>query len=303
MSDYILLVLAIVCFSLQFVFMRFYEKSVDQNMTNMLIMLVVVNIFGALLYLALGGFNINYSAFSIFWASVYAIIMIPYFLLGIKVLSLGSLAIYSIYMMLGGMFVPFLYGIIFLQEEVTIGKILGCMGFIICVILQYVCNTDKEKDKEKKSKKDTLIFLALCLLIFFINGFTGVIAKVHQIDYRAIDEISFTVISCAITAIISFIMLVISILINRKKVLKIKLSLKVKPLLIMLLLGVAMHTGNFFHLKAAINVPASVQFPLVSSGVIVLSAICSFFVFKEEIKGKERVALVCAFISAFLFAF
>jgi hypothetical protein len=35
-------------------------------------------------------------------------------MIGIKVLSLGSLAVCSMFMMLGGMLVPFFYGIIFL---------------------------------------------------------------------------------------------------------------------------------------------------------------------------------------------
>ena len=44
----------------------------------------------------------------------------------------------------------------------------------------------------------------------------------------------------------------------------------------MILLGAAAYIGNFLHLKAASFVPASVQFPLVSGGVIVLSALASF---------------------------
>ena len=57
------------------------------------------------------------------------------------------------------------------------------------------------------------------------------------------------------------------------------------------------------HLHAASEVPASVQFPLVSGGVIVLSALVSVFLFKERISKMEWIAIGGAFASTVLFAF
>lgn len=67
------------------------------------------------------------------------------------------------------------------------------------------------------------------------------------------------------------------------------------------ILGGAAYGGNFFLLLAANDVPASVQFPLVSGGVIVLSALFSVFLFKEALSKKEWVSVFGAFISTFLF--
>ena len=75
------------------------------------------------------------------------------------------------------------------------------------------------------------------------------------------------------------------------------------PVLIMILLGAAAYTGNFLHLKAASFVPAFVQFPLVSGGVIVLSALASKLIFKEKITSKEWISVAGAFVSTLLFAF
>lgn len=71
----------------------------------------------------------------------------------------------------------------------------------------------------------------------------------------------------------------------------------------MAFIGAATYTGNFLHLKSANNVPASVQFPLVSGGVIVLSSLTSAIVFKEKISGKEWISIAGAFVSTALFAF
>ena len=69
------------------------------------------------------------------------------------------------------------------------------------------------------------------------------------------------------------------------------------------LIGATAYTGNFLQLKAAIGVSASVQFPLVSGGVIVLSALVSAFVFKEKLSKKEWLSIAGAFVSTVLFAF
>jgi len=46
-----------------------------------------------------------------------------------------------------------------------------------------------------------------------------------------------------------------------------------------------------------------VQFPLVSGGVIVLSALVSAFIFKEKVSRQEWLCVGGAFLATFLFAF
>ena len=74
-------------------------------------------------------------------------------------------------------------------------------------------------------------------------------------------------------------------------------------MLAMIAIGATAYTGSFLHLKAAAKVPASVQFPLVSGGVIVLSALVSAFIFREKINKKEWISVAGAFLATFLFAF
>ena len=71
----------------------------------------------------------------------------------------------------------------------------------------------------------------------------------------------------------------------------------------MVFMGLSAYMGNFLHLLAASHIPASVQFPLVSGGVIVFSAIASATVFKEKAGKFEWISVGGAFISTLLFAF
>ena len=133
---------------------------------------------------------------------------------------------------------------------------------------------------------------------------TGVVAKAHSISEGAVDEGSFTVLYCALNALLSLVILAISSIKNGKdKAIQIRAALSPRPILIMALLGAVAYGGNFLQLLAAGNVPASVQFPLVSGGVIVLSALVSAFIFREKVSKKEWISVAGAFVSTFLFAF
>ncbi|MDD6478369.1 MAG: hypothetical protein PUF48_00945 [Oscillospiraceae bacterium] len=275
-----------------------------QTIGTTLVMLVVTGTIGFALYCIINGFSVQVSQISLFWAVALALLMIPHYTIGIKVLSLGSLAIYSMFMMLGGMLVPFFYGILFLNETLSIGKILGSVLLTVCIILQAILQKPSAEADEKSPSRQKGKFLFLCMAAFFINGFTGVIAKAHGISEGAVDAISFIVIYCGIMAIFSFVLLLLFLLKDgRTKWEESKKTLKRKPFFLMVALGVVAYTGNFLHLKAAVNVPASVQFPLVSGGVIVLSSVIAALAFKERISAKEWISLAGACVATALFAF
>ena len=295
---YFVIVLAVFCFTAQFAFTKSYEKTVSPTLHTTLIMVAVTNVVGALLFLLVGGFQVQVSPFSLFWATALAAVMIPYFVIGVKVLSLGSLAVYSMFMMLGGMLVPFFYGVLFLKEELTLGRVAGTVLLTVFIVLQALWTKPEENQGATKGKK--YLFFLLCLLIFFLNGMTGVIAKAHEMHPLAVDEGSFSVLACSITAAGSLLLLIFG---GRKTRAAAKETLRPAPVLVMALLGMAAYTGNFLHLKAAAFVPASVQFPLVSGGVIVLSALASKFIFKEAVSKKEWISVAGAFLSTVLFAF
>lgn len=304
--EYFIICLAVVCFTGQFAFTKVFEKSVKPDFVNTLVMLVVTSLFGALIFLIVNGFTVQFSWFSFLLAVFFAFIMMPYYLVGVKVLALGSLAVYSIFMMLGGMLVPFLYGLIFLNEGVTVCKIIGTIMLSVFIIMQGVVQDNEgekvAEDKTKKSKKR--LFFFLCLIIFFINGLTGVIAKAHEIGSKSVNEASFSVTYCFLTAVFSFIFLCVFALLKRKtKPISVKQVLKLKPIIIMLFIGASAYIGNYLHLAVAEKVPASVQFPLVSGGVIVLSAIVSRVIFREKISKVEWISVLGALVSTILFAF
>lgn len=305
MINYLFILLAVVCFAAQFAFTKLYEGAVGQSTVTTLVMLVGTSLVGSGIFLVANGMQLQFSRISLIWAVVFALIMLPYYMIGIKVLSLGSLAIYSMFMMLGGMLVPFFYGILFLREQPSVGKLLGTVLLVVFIVLQAIWqNVPSDSDAQGGQKRTRWLFFALCVVIFFINGMTGVIAKAHSISEGAVNEASFTSLYCVLTACMSFLLLALSCLKSRGASLRqIKSALGLRQLLIMALLGAAAYGGNFLQLLAADKVPASVQFPLVSGGVIVLSALVSAFCFREHVSKREWISVAGAFASTLLFAF
>ena len=97
---------------------------------------------------------------------------------------------------------------------------------------------------------------------------------------------------CAMTAILSLALLPIALL-KKEGRREAKRALSPCALLWMALLGAAAYGGNFLQLLAADAVPASVQFPLVSGGVIVLSAVASALFFREKLSlWEDRKSVV-----------
>ena len=302
MINYIIISLAVVCFAGQFAFTKLYEGAVRQTALTALVMLIGTSLIGALLFLFVGGFRVQITPSSAMLALCLAVVMVPYYMIGIKILSLGSLAVYSMFMMLGGMLVPFFYGIIFLSESLSVGKLLGTILLTVFIVLQGIKQDDKDSQKANGKSKRT--FFILCLIIFVLNGLTGVVSKAHQISSGIVDEMSFTVLSCLLTALLSACLIPACIKKeNGNAVSFVKSILKIKPFCVMVFMGISAYMGNFLHLLAASHVPASVQFPLVSGGVIVFSAIASATVFKEKAGKFEWISVGGAFISTLLFAF
>lgn len=300
MFYYFLLVAAVLMFTAQFAFTKIYGERVQQKTDQTLVMILLISLIGAAMYWAIGSFHVALSKNLLFYSAAFALVMIPYYVLGIQVLSIGSVAIYSMFMMLGGMALPFAYGLIFLGEPITWGKAVGCVVLTLAILAQ---SLTQQKQEEKKTKKRGL-FILLCIAIFILNGLTGVIAKAYAISEQRPDEIGFTVISCAFTALFSGILLLF-VGIREKKAIasEIKSAFVPAVFLCILAIGVFTHTGNFLHLKAAAHLPASVQFPMVSGGVIVCSAVVSTGVFQEKISKKEWFCVILACISTVLFAF
>lgn len=280
---YLLVVAAVILFSFQFLFNQRFQQSRGESLKSALEFSLYKSIVIVVIMLFIGKFSIQITPFSVIMAALYAVSGIAMTAFSLKAFAVANLSVYSVFSMLGGMLLPFVLGIGFYNEELTLFKSLCCLLIVVSVLLNI--------KKGKQDKKAIAYYMA----VFVLNGMAGVLSKIHQSSSLPhTDSTGFMLISSFITAVISAVWLLISYK-------KIPLIMG-KNLLYTAGYGVFNGIGNLFLLISLSNLPASVQYPLVTGGVMVFSTAISALR-KEKITVREYIAAGVSFVASVLMAF
>lgn len=280
MAYYILLSAAVMLFSSQFLFNQKFQEQCGADLTSSMLFSLLSSICGFAVLFVINGFKTDFSLFSFLMGIVYSAVGLLYTFASIKAFEKVNLAAYSVFAMLGGMLIPSVFGIIFNGEEISLFKIL-CYAFTVAALLFTV-----EFKGEKK----------YYALVFILNGLTGVISVIHQSNtaYRIVDSISFLILARASASIMCIPFCAKHFNSVRKMITK---NSVVYSLGFAIFCGV----GNLFVLIALKHLPASVQYPIITGGVMLVSLIISIMR-KENVNKKNAIATAIAFVSSVLLA-
>ena len=198
-----------------------------------------------------------------------------------RILKLGGMALYSLCLMSGGMLLPYVFGILFWREPVTLTRVLGLAAVLAAVIL---ANFNRQA-----VAKPTL---PLCAAVFILNGLCSIFSKAHQINqtYAAVDSAGFVMYSGIVKAL-----LCTPLLLFRKfrknlpaaSPVRIRRSLPV-------IVGASVIGGVSYllQLNAAASLPATVLYPAVTGGSIVFSAVTGRLLFRERISARQLLCML-----------
>jgi drug/metabolite transporter (DMT)-like permease len=296
MTNYIFLFVSVVCIGGQFSLIKKYQLSVGNNLTISLMFSILASAFATIIYFFLVGFKLEFSFFSLFMAAGAAISITAYTLLGLKAVSYGNLAVFTMFIMLGGMFLPFIYGITFLNEKISFYKIAGLIILIIA-LLSFLNNKIECKNKK--------LFFILCFLAFVLNGLTSCFNKAHQINGNAISTFSYSFLNNIVNVVVLLNVLLIKYFLYPEKktneIINYKKSFS--NIYIIILFTLVSQVGNLLILVAAKKVAASVMFPIITGGSIITTAIFGRMFFKEKINKNNKTSMAICFLSILLFLF
>ncbi len=280
---YFLVVSAVILFSLQFLFNQRFEQSRGESLKSALEFSLYKSIVIIFIMLVISGFKVKITTFSIVMAVIYAFSGIAMTVFSMKAFAVANLSVYSVFSMLGGMLLPFVLGVGFYNEELTLFKIICCFLIVVSVLLNI--------KKGKQDKRAIIYYMA----VFILNGMAGVISKIHQSsELEHSDSSGFMMLMSIFTVIICAAWLLV-------KYRKIPL-IKGRELLYASGYGVFNGVGNLFLLISLSHLPASVQYPLVTGGVMLFSTLISA-IRKEKITPKEYIAAAVSFVASVLMAF
>ncbi len=276
MIYYLMIVIAVCLFSTQFLLNNEYGKESGNTWNSALKFSLYSSVTGFIILAITNKFNFNISVFSVVVAAVYSLVCIGLSYSTIKAFTYANLSVYSVFSMIGGMLLPFVYGLM-CGEEFKIVRIICCVLIALCVSLAV--------NRQEQSKKAFKHYIA----VFILNGMVGVISKFHQ-SYTelCVDSGSFMI----LTRIFTFIFCLVFLLMQRKK----DFFITKKAAFYSMLYSVVNGIGNLLLLIALLYVPASVQYPVVTGGTIVISTLISL-IKRDKITKKELMAAGIAFVA------
>ena len=283
---YTLVIISTVLFSLQFLFTQRFQETSGTGMKPTLVFSLYKSLVIILMMLLISGFRIGFSWFSLLMATVYAVSSMAMSYYSLKAFAVANLSVYSVFSMLGGMILPFFLGVLFFDEgDKLVFKIICCALIVVAVLLNIKSG--------KQDKKALFYYFA----VFVLNGMSGVISKLHQSSpYSPVDSTSFMLWSSVVTVVLSAAWLLIA---YRQIPL-----IKGKNIFFVTGYGVFNGLGNLFLLIALSGesgLPASVQYPLVTGGVMVCSTIIST-IRKEKLTVREYIATFIALLASIFIA-
>lgn len=259
--------------------------------------------------------------YSLWMSALLALCVCAYTLLGFRILSLGSLSIFTVFLMLGGMIIPYLYGVIWLNEGINVFRIVGIVLMVISLFLPLIGTRKSETAGEKTGVKKRIIFGVICFAVFMLNGIVSVISKTHALkmsDQRPV-LITFVMLCTLSNGVLSLISLIAVKLFARIRGRKDKESASpetekesgsgvalaaFRSAFVFIVLAAAFDGISFmFQQFGASKLPASVMYPIQTGGSIVLTALVGFLLFKEKPTKIALIGLAITFAATFLFLF
>ena len=272
---YGIVAVSVIMFGFQFFFSDRYEKENGNGFPAVYTLIFLSAIAGLVCLLPISAFKVGFTPFTLCCAAIVTLNTILCGLCTLKALARIDLAVFSLFSMLGGMVLPFLSGIIFYDERFTLGKVV-CLVFVVAALLLTV-------DKSGKRGGERYY-----VGVFILNGMSGVISKFFEsAPYPKTNAVSYSVWIAVVNLVVSG----VALLLLRKKVNK----PTGKAVLYGLGYGTLNRIANFPLVFALAVLPASVQYPFLTGGVIVVSTVISAFVSGKP-KPKAIISVILAFV-------
>ena len=232
-----------------------------------------------LILFVINRFKLEFTLFTLIMGAISAINAIGFTVFSFNALNSINLSLYSLFSMLGGMALPFAQGIIFYEEKITLAKIL-CVIFI-CAAL--ACTVTKGESR------GGFIYYAG---IFILNGMSGVLSKLfNELPYEKTSAAGYTFWIAVCTLILSG-ALWLALSKNKSEEEK---RMTLFDCAVGATNGGMNRIANFLLVIALAHVDASVQYPAVTGGVMIVSTLICFFGQRKPQK-KELFAVALAFI-------
>ncbi len=259
------------CFALDDLYQRHRGSGIRISMEYALTSALA----GVTVLSVINGFRLEYTPFTLQMALLSVLLNFGYTFCTFKALGTINLSLYSVFSMLGGMALPFLQGILVYNESLTMGK-------IVCVIL--ICIALLLTIQRGHSGRNVMYYAG----VFLLNGASGMLSKVYTAsELPKASAAGYSILICLCTACIAAMLLPFFRKQDAPK-------LTMKSTVIGALSGAGNKVANFFLVIALSHVDASIQYPMVTGGVMIVSTLLCCFGPKKPSR-RELLSVLIGF--------
>ena len=286
---YGLIVLSVVMFGGGFALQDVYRKKRGSNLKISMESACIGSLAGLIVLLIVNGFSLSCTWFTLLMAMLSALNGIAFTFCAFKALDYINLSLFSLFSMLGGMVLPFFQGILFYGEGFTVAT--GVCVVFICIAL--ACTVEKGD-----GKKGSIFYIG----IFLLNGMAGVLSKLFTAStLPKTNAAEYTVWVSIVTVVLSGITWWILSSGEKAKTENAQQESLDKKVLyqsyaIGALYGAINKVANFLLVLALAHVDASVQYPMVTGGTMIVSTLLCCLSEKKPSK-KEILSVFLAFVA------
>lgn len=277
---YLLILLSVIMFGGGFALNDVYRKMRGSSLKISMEASFIGSIAGIIFLLIFNGLKLNATPFTLIMALLASLNSIAFTFCTFRALDSVNLSLFSLFSMLGGMLLPFFQGIIFYNEAVTVAKVTAVILIFVSLALTL----------DKSSKPGGMIY---CIGIFIFNGMSGVLTKLfNTLPFERASAAEYSIWLSVFSILISGGVWLVLQLLEREKDQK-------KPTVRACAVGAASgginKVANFILVLALMYVDTSVQYPMVTGGVIIVSTIVSLFGDKKP-SNRELISVAFAFL-------
>ena len=171
MQDYLKVLFAVVLLAIGFIVQKIYQKGSKSSNESSIMFSIISACCSIVVLTLLNGFSFSFTWYSAINSVLKAICCLLYTILGFQIMREGKVAFYMLFLMSGGMLVPAVWGWIFLNEPLTLLRVVGVIVIIASIVIS---NSGSSRPSTKTILK--------CCAVFVLNGFVSVFSKLHQVN-------------------------------------------------------------------------------------------------------------------------
>lgn len=314
---YAMLIGASFLFGSQFMVTKAFEKNYGKTVRASLSFSLLYSLFAGVIFFIIklisSGTVFNLNPFSLCMAFGLSLVNILSSAIGIKTLALGDIAVYSLFLMLGGMIVPFFAGIVFLKESVSVCNLIGVAIMIIALCLPVFFGKKNKNAGEAQTdgdtkKKTSVFFYVLCVFLFILNGLSSTLSKFNSVREGAALGAEFTFYTYGIQFVISLAAFALTTALGKSDKTQ---SEEKQPCILFrpvaigcgAAFGAVNGTAFLMSSVAAEHVVAVAQYPLITGATILFSSLLAFLFYREKPTALQLVQIVISLAATILFMF